>query len=84
MIPVYLYQWFISPLKGPSCRHIPTCSTYSIQALRKHGPWHGLMLGTNRILRCRTGRNSWVRPGSGYINTKIQGYGFRYRKTKKL
>jgi uncharacterized protein len=55
MVPVYLYKWFISPLKGPSCRHVPSCSTYSIDALRRHGPWHGLRLGTNRILRCRPG-----------------------------
>lgn len=55
MVPVYLYQWFISPLKGPTCRHVPSCSSYSIEALRRHGPWQGLRLGTERILRCRPG-----------------------------
>ncbi|MBM3419731.1 MAG: membrane protein insertion efficiency factor YidD [Bacteroidetes bacterium] len=54
-VPVYIYQWFISPLKGPGCRHVPTCSSYAIEALRRHGPWHGLLLGTGRILRCRPG-----------------------------
>lgn len=55
MVPVYLYQWFLSPLLGQSCRHVPTCSSYTLEALRRHGPLHGLAMGTNRILRCRPG-----------------------------
>ncbi|MFO7574822.1 MAG: membrane protein insertion efficiency factor YidD [Bacteroidales bacterium] len=55
MVPVKLYQWFLSPLLGPSCRHVPSCSSYTIDALKMHGPWKGFLLGTNRILRCRPG-----------------------------
>jgi len=54
-VPVHLYRYFISPLIRPACRHEPSCSQYALDALRMHGPLRGLMLGTNRILRCRPG-----------------------------
>lgn len=46
------YQKFISPLFPPSCRFYPTCSSYMIEALKKHGPIRGLIMGIARILRC--------------------------------
>ncbi|EJE98743.1 membrane protein insertion efficiency factor YidD [Liquorilactobacillus mali] len=46
------YQKGISPFFPPSCRYYPTCSTYMIQALEKHGVIKGLLMGTARILRC--------------------------------
>lgn len=50
---IRLYQIALSPLKPyPTCRYTPTCSEYSIQAIRKHGPWHGLWLAIKRVLRC--------------------------------
>ncbi|WP_179395204.1 membrane protein insertion efficiency factor YidD [Lacticaseibacillus absianus] len=49
---VRVYQRFISPLIPPSCRYYPTCSTYMIQALRKHGALKGTVMGLARILRC--------------------------------
>ncbi len=55
IIPVKIYQWFISPMLGASCRYTPTCSEYSIQALKKHGPIKGLYLAIKRILSC----NPW-------------------------
>ncbi|MZQ48842.1 MAG: membrane protein insertion efficiency factor YidD [Bacteroidales bacterium] len=54
-LPVLFYRHSISPLLRPSCRHVPTCSQYSLDALRLHGPVHGLLLAANRILRCRPG-----------------------------
>lgn len=60
IIPVRFYQWVVSPMIGPSCRYTPTCSVYSVQALKKHGPFKGLWLATKRILSC----NPWG--GSGY------------------
>ncbi len=59
IIPVKLYQWLLSPMIGPSCRYTPTCSVYTIQALKKHGPFKGLWLSVKRILSC----NPWG--GSG-------------------
>jgi len=55
LIPVHFYKWFISPLTPPSCRHIPTCSQYALDAFRQHGPVRGLIMSTGRILRCRPG-----------------------------
>ncbi len=57
---VKLYQWLISPVLPNSCRYYPTCSAYSIEALKKYGPFKGLWLAIKRILRC----NPWG--GSGY------------------
>lgn len=49
---VRLYQLFISPLLGPSCRFSPTCSTYTLECLREHGVLRGAWLGTRRICKC--------------------------------
>ncbi|MGN0029154.1 MAG: membrane protein insertion efficiency factor YidD [Marinilabiliaceae bacterium] len=55
ILPIRFYQICISPLTPPSCRFTPTCSSYAIEALRKHGPAKGLYLAVKRILRCRPG-----------------------------
>ncbi|ANJ69504.1 MULTISPECIES: membrane protein insertion efficiency factor YidD [Latilactobacillus] len=49
---VRFYQKGISPLLPPSCRYYPTCSSYMIQAIQKHGAILGLIMGIGRILRC--------------------------------
>ena len=60
ILPVKFYQYVISPMIGPSCRYTPTCSAYTIEALKKHGPIKGLWLSIKRILSC----NPWG--GSGH------------------
>ena len=35
------YQYFISPLFPPSCRFVPTCSHYALQAIERHGVLRG-------------------------------------------
>jgi len=52
MVPVYIYKYVISPMTPASCRHIPSCSEYAIEALKIHGPIKGIYLGTRRILKC--------------------------------
>ncbi|MEO8732819.1 MAG: membrane protein insertion efficiency factor YidD [Flavobacteriales bacterium] len=52
---VRFYQGAISPLLPGSCRYTPTCSEYSVQALRKYGAWHGGWLTLKRFLSC----NPW-------------------------
>ena len=49
---IVLYQKVLSPLTGPSCRFFPTCSSYTIQAIEKHGPMRGLLYGGLRICKC--------------------------------
>ena len=46
------YQKFISPLKGPTFRFYPTCSQYSIEAIRKYGALKGIYLTIRRLLKC--------------------------------
>jgi len=49
---VRFYQWLISPILPPSCRYTPTCSHFTIEALKKHGVFFGTYYATKRILSC--------------------------------
>tara|TARA_Y100001970_G_scaffold185657_1_gene225831 strand:+ start:498 stop:749 length:252 start_codon:yes stop_codon:yes gene_type:complete len=46
------YKYIISPLFGHSCRYLPTCSEYSIDALKEYGFFRGLIMSIKRILSC--------------------------------
>ena len=49
---VRLYQKYISANTPPTCKYYPTCSSYSIEALEKHGVFKGIFMSSWRILRC--------------------------------
>lgn len=49
---IRFYQIVISPMLGPRCRYIPTCSQYAIEALRVHGTTKGVYLSARRLCRC--------------------------------
>ena len=49
---IKIYKFLISPLLGHSCRYLPTCSEYSIEALKTFGFFKGLYLSLKRILSC--------------------------------
>lgn len=49
---IRVYQWTLSPFTGRGCRHSPSCSEYTAQALAKYGAFKGAWLGAKRILRC--------------------------------
>ncbi len=49
---VRFYQYAISPLFGRRCRYFPTCSEYTVDAIRKYGAIKGGWLGIKRIFRC--------------------------------
>jgi hypothetical protein len=51
-LPIRFYRLVISPMIATNCRFTPTCSTYAMEALRKHGAIKGTWLATRRILRC--------------------------------
>lgn len=57
---IRVYQYTLSPFLGKSCRYTPTCSVYSIEAIKKHGPFKGGWFSVKRIASC----NPWG--GSGY------------------
>tara|TARA_B100001121_G_scaffold54779_1_gene48275 strand:- start:382 stop:633 length:252 start_codon:yes stop_codon:yes gene_type:complete len=46
------YKYLVSPLIGHSCRYLPTCSEYSIDALKEYGFFRGLYMSIKRILSC--------------------------------
>ena len=46
------YKYLISPILGNSCRYLPTCSEYTIDALKEHGFFKGLFMSIKRILSC--------------------------------
>jgi len=54
IIIIKFYQSFISPLIGSNCRYTPTCSTYSIDSLKKHGLIKGMFLSIKRISKCNS------------------------------
>ena len=49
---VKFYRKWISPMRRPCCRYVPTCSQYALQALEKYGAFKGGWLAFRRILRC--------------------------------
>lgn len=49
---IVFYQRFLSPLKGPTCRFVPTCSAYALEAVRRYGACRGGWLALRRLLRC--------------------------------
>ena len=53
LLPVHFYRRVISPMKrAPSCRFMPTCSEYAIEAVKTRGVVVGVSLATWRVMRC--------------------------------
>jgi putative membrane protein insertion efficiency factor len=52
ILPIKVYQCFISPLLGQNCRHSPTCSQYTIEAIQEWGAVKGTYLGMKRLSKC--------------------------------
>jgi putative membrane protein insertion efficiency factor len=49
---IRFYRRYISPMKPPCCRFIPTCSEYALEALEKYGALKGSWLAIKRLSRC--------------------------------
>lgn len=49
---VEVYRQMVSPLRLPSCRFVPTCSQYAVDALTTFGLWRGGWLTLLRLGRC--------------------------------
>jgi uncharacterized protein len=52
ILPIRIYQLTLSPLLGANCRHHPSCSQYTIEAIQEWGVFKGIWLGMKRISRC--------------------------------
>ncbi|WP_151815641.1 membrane protein insertion efficiency factor YidD [Acinetobacter soli] len=63
---IRFYQIAISPMLGPRCRYIPTCSQYSLEAIHTHGAVKGTGLAIRRICRC----HPWGRSGYDPVPSK--------------
>jgi len=59
---VKFYQYFISPLLGNNCRFYPSCSSYSLEALQRHGAIHGSYLTFKRLLKCHPFHQGGIDP----------------------
>ena len=65
---IKIYRFLISPLLGHSCRYFPTCSEYSIEALKTFGFLKGILLSLKRILSC----HPWGRGGFDPVKKEIR------------
>jgi putative membrane protein insertion efficiency factor len=59
------YQFALSPFLGGSCRFLPTCSAYAIEALARHGAMRGSLLAARRISACHPFGRSGFDPVPG-------------------
>jgi uncharacterized protein len=59
LIPLHAYRRLISPLLAPRCKYYPSCSAYTVEAVRELGVARGALLGVWRLLRC----NPWSHGG---------------------
>ena len=75
VFPIKLYKYGISPFTPASCRHIPTCSEYAIDAIRIHG-LKGFWMAGVRLSKC----HPWGTSGLDPVLPK----GMRKIKVKKL
>jgi putative membrane protein insertion efficiency factor len=66
------YRFIISPLLGQSCRYLPTCSEYSIEALKTFGFFKGLFMSFKRILSCHPIKFLGGGEGLDPVNKKIK------------
>lgn len=70
-----VYRRVISPLYGDVCRYYPSCSSYTLQAIQRHGLAIGTFFGARRLLRC----HPWAEGGFDEIPARRS---FRYVVTR--
>ncbi|NLK51400.1 MAG: membrane protein insertion efficiency factor YidD [Syntrophomonadaceae bacterium] len=66
---IKLYRGLVSSWSPPSCRYIPSCSRYALEAVEKYGPIKGLWLSVCRVLRC----HPWGGYGYDPVPDKLGG-----------
>ena len=67
---ILAYKFLISPLLGNPCRYFPSCSDYSIEALKIYGFFKGGYLSLKRILSCHPFKEGWIDPVKKEIKVK--------------
>ncbi len=84
IIPIRFYQSAISPFTPAACRHVPTCSEYSIEALKKFGPLKGGWLALKRIGRCNPWGTSGFDPVPKLMIKKLDLKKFTHKNEKLM
>jgi putative membrane protein insertion efficiency factor len=67
---IKLYKYFISPLLGSNCRFYPSCSSYSLEALERHGVITGSYITFKRLLKCHPFHKGGIDPVPEKIGNK--------------
>ena len=67
---IKMYQFLVSPMLGHSCRYFPTCSEYTIDALKTYGFFKGGYLSLKRILSCHPFKEGGIDPVKKEIKIK--------------
>lgn len=70
--PIEFYRKYISTVAGSRCPMYPSCSKYSIDTLKKHGPVVGYVMTCDRLMRC--GRDEVRLSSPVWINGKRRCY----------
>jgi len=69
---VRFYQYAISPFTPAACRHVPTCSEYTVHAIKMHGGGKGGLLAADRIARCHPWGTSGYDPVPKILVKKLK------------
>ncbi|WP_338951589.1 membrane protein insertion efficiency factor YidD [Fusobacterium nucleatum] len=70
---IRFYQKFISPMFPAKCRFYPTCSQYTLEAIKEHGAIKGTYLGIRRILKCHPFHEGGYNPVPKKENKNSEG-----------
>jgi len=86
-----LYKGWISPSFPPSCRYVPTCSEYAMEAVERYGALRGGAMAAWRVFRChplakggldpvvKDGAGRTYRPGAQTLKGPLTAEGIRHR-----
>ena len=72
-----IYKRWLSPALPHSCRFVPTCSEYAMEAIELHGALRGSWMALGRLLRCHPFARAGYDPpprksqGSGFVETRV-------------
>jgi hypothetical protein len=76
---IVFYRKYLSPLKSTKCPYFPTCSTYGLEAVSKHGAFWGGLLTVWRILRCNPFSKGGYDPVPSIIKIKNKKFKTFYK-----
>ena len=72
IIPIYIYKFTISKLLPDVCIFEPTCSTYTIIAIKRFGVLKGISLGIRRIVRCTPSSDGGLDPVPDNLKSNLK------------